>query len=72
MQPPLRSRTLYVDATPTSMAAYFVGPPLRTYQCFYTDNKPIAWAEMVAALAGLIWLQAEILDQAKHKKYHHK
>jgi hypothetical protein len=28
-----------------------------------TDVKPIAWAEMAAALVGLIWLMAQHLSQ---------
>jgi hypothetical protein len=59
----LRSCTLYVDATPTSVAAYFVGSPTCTFQHLYTDQKAIAWAEMAVALAGLVWTQRDILTQ---------
>jgi hypothetical protein len=55
LQPPLRSRQLYVDATPTSRAAVAVGPPRLALVSRYTDTRPIAFPEMAAALKGLIW-----------------
>jgi hypothetical protein len=52
---PLYSRTLYTDATPTSIAAVTPGPPLGSTVQHYVDSRPIAFAEMAAALRGLIW-----------------
>jgi ribonuclease HI len=62
--PPLISRQLYTDATPaSSAAAVFVGPPRQTTAQQYTDHRPIAYAEMAAALKGIIWCSRECLPQ---------
>jgi hypothetical protein len=60
---PLRSVQLYTDATPTSAAAVFLGPPRKSMVQHYTDARNIAFAEMVAALKGLIWTITTLLHQ---------
>jgi ribonuclease HI len=60
---PLLSRQLYTDATPASSAAVFLGPPRREIWQQYTDHRPIAYAEMAAALKGLIWCIRHCLHQ---------
>jgi ribonuclease HI len=50
-----RSLMVYVDATPSSIGGYVVSqPPQRIYQPF-TDEVPIAVAELAAAIFTLIW-----------------
>jgi ribonuclease HI len=63
LSPPLLSRQLYTDATPSSAAAVFVGPPQQTMVQFYSDHRPIAFAEMAAALLGLSWCIQQCLQQ---------
>jgi hypothetical protein len=63
LQPPLLSRQLYTDATPTSSAAVFLGPPRMEIAQQYTDSRPIAFAEMAAALWGLLWCCQTCLHQ---------
>jgi hypothetical protein len=55
LQQPLRSQTLYTDATPTAVAAISPRPQYRSMVQHYTDRRPIAFAEMAAALKGLLW-----------------
>jgi hypothetical protein len=50
---PLRSRLLYTDATPSSIAAVAPGPPAWSMVRYYEDRRPIAFAEMAAAIVGL-------------------
>jgi ribonuclease HI len=45
---------LYVDATPTSIAALAPGTPTWSMVQNYTDTRQIAFAEMAAAIVGLI------------------
>jgi hypothetical protein len=60
---PLRSGQLYTDAAPTSTAAVHLGPPRRSTVQHYTDARNIAYAEMAAALKGLIWVMTTILQE---------
>jgi hypothetical protein len=53
---PLASRLLYTDATPSSTVAFAPGPPPRGQAQFYTDIRPIAFAEIAAAISGLLCL----------------
>lgn len=55
LQPPLLSRVLHVDATPSSVSAVFLGPPQVSMVRHYDDVRPIAFAEMAAAIIGLLW-----------------
>jgi hypothetical protein len=50
----IQSRRIFTDATPTAAAAVFVGPPMRSLVQHYIDSRSIAWAEMAAALKGVI------------------
>jgi hypothetical protein len=55
-----RSILLYVDATPSSIGVYVAScPPQRIYQPF-TDQLPIAAAELAAALFALIWVGSRL------------
>jgi ribonuclease HI len=63
LQVPLLSRQLYTDATPTSAAAVFVGPPQQSIHQEFQDSRPIAFAEMAAALWGLLWCCQHCLTQ---------
>jgi ribonuclease HI len=55
-----RSILLYVDATPTSIGVYVASrPPQRIHQAF-TDQLPIAAAELAAALFALIWVGSRL------------
>jgi hypothetical protein len=55
LQSPLRSVHLYTDTTPTSIGILWPGPPQRQLHRAYQDYKPIAFAEMAAALLGLLY-----------------
>lgn len=59
----IQSRQLFTDATPTSAAAVFLGPPRLALVQHYTDHRAIVWAEMAAALRGVIWATKSILQQ---------
>jgi hypothetical protein len=63
LQPPLVSRQIYTDATPSSAAAVFLGPPRQSIQQHFQDSRPIAFAEMAAALWGLMWCFRDCLRQ---------
>jgi hypothetical protein len=54
LAPPLASVMVYADATPTTIGVYWPGPPARYLYKSYEDTKPIAYAEMAAALVALI------------------
>jgi len=55
-----RSLMVYVDATPSSFGVYVASrPPQRIYQPF-TDQVPIAVAEMTTAILTLIWCGARL------------
>jgi hypothetical protein len=64
LQQPLYSRVLYTDATPTSVAAFSPRPTPTSMVQHYTDSRNIAFAEMAAALKGLIWFMTVQLVQA--------
>jgi hypothetical protein len=51
---PLRSTVLCTDATPMSLATFTPGPPLVQLTRLYDDQRHIAFAEMAAAIVGLI------------------
>jgi hypothetical protein len=53
MAQPLQSIQLYTDVTSSSIGIYIcITPPRRIHQPF-TDQRPTAYAEMTAAIAGL-------------------
>jgi hypothetical protein len=55
-----RSLLVYVDTTPSSFGVYVASrPPQRIYQPF-TDQVPIAVAEMTTAILTLIWCGARL------------
>jgi hypothetical protein len=60
LQQPQRSVMLYTNATPTSMAGMTTEHPLRSFLRQYEDRTPIAFAEMAAAMAGLVWLSQQL------------
>jgi hypothetical protein len=62
LTPPLQPRQLYFDEIPHFTAAVTVGPPRLAMVYRYSDARPIAFAEMAAALQGLLWF-FEQLDQ---------
>jgi hypothetical protein len=59
----LTSKQIYTDATPTSIAAVCMGPPRTALVQRFTSPRSIAWAEMAAALKGLIWCATSQVDQ---------
>jgi ribonuclease HI len=59
----LISKHIYTDATPTTIAAVFMGPPRIALVQHFTTPRNIAWAEMAAALKGLIWCANSQLEQ---------
>jgi hypothetical protein len=63
MRPPLRSVALYTHATTSSVAAVIAGQPMHTMVQHYTDTRTIAFAEMTAALRGLLWCMNDILQE---------
>jgi hypothetical protein len=56
LHPPLGSLLLQTGAPPYSIATLAVGPPRRTLLWHYQQPEPIAFAEMAAELAALIWI----------------
>jgi ribonuclease HI len=65
LKPALQGLVLHTDATPTSLAAVIPGTPPSQLYCQYDDTTPIAFAEMAAALAGLLWATKH-LDQPRN------
>jgi ribonuclease HI len=63
METPLLSRQLYTDATPTSIAAVYLGTPRVSMVQHFMDSRQITVAEMAAALRGLQWCIQEHLTQ---------
>jgi hypothetical protein len=53
LRTPLKSRILYTDATPSQAAALAPGDTPWTFSRHYEDVRPIAFAEMAAAIIGL-------------------
>jgi hypothetical protein len=51
---PTRSTLVYADATPSTIGVYWPGPPPRYVYRQYSDARPIAFAEIAAALVALI------------------
>jgi hypothetical protein len=51
---PIYSTLIYADATPTTIGVYWPGPPPRYLYRQYSDVRPIAFAEIAAALVALI------------------
>jgi hypothetical protein len=63
LAPRLQSRQLHTDATPHAAAAVFVGPPKMAFTFPFLEPRAIAWAEMTAAIEGIIWCCQNCLDQ---------
>jgi hypothetical protein len=59
----LISKHIYTDATPTTIAAVYMGPPRVALVQRFTSPRNIAWTEMAAALKGAIWCCTSHLDQ---------
>jgi hypothetical protein len=51
---PVNSVLVYSDATPTTIGVYRPGPPPQYLYRHYMDSRPIAFAEIEAALVALI------------------
>jgi hypothetical protein len=63
LAPRLLSRQLHTDATPHTAAAVFLGPPKMAITFPLRPPRQIAWAEMSAAIEGVIWCCQRALDQ---------
>jgi hypothetical protein len=51
---PVNSTLVYSDATPSTIGVFWPGPPPRYLYRDYLDQRPIAFAEIAAALVALI------------------
>jgi hypothetical protein len=60
---PTNSVIVYSDATPSTIGVFWPGPPARFTYRDYIDERPIAFAEVAAALVALIQLQSRIVGQ---------
>jgi hypothetical protein len=62
LQPPLRSQMVYTDATPSSIGVLWPELLRRYLHRSYNGRKPIAFAELAAALVGLVHTANDLLE----------